>query len=61
MDKFGPETKVRFECRQCNKIEIIKFGDIPTTPKGTFIIPLTAQCIECLEVISCEIRDEDQD
>lgn len=61
MDTFGPETKVRFECKKCNKVELVKLGDMPTTPKGTFIMPVTVQCITCLDIVSCVVRDEDQD
>ncbi len=61
MDKFGPETKVRFECEKCDKVELVRLGDMRTTPKGTFILPLTVQCVECLGVVDCIVRDEDQE
>lgn len=60
MNNFGPETIVRFECGKCEVVEYVTLGDLPTTPKGLFILPITVQCIQCLNIISCEVRDEDQ-
>jgi len=60
MDKFGPETKVRLECKKCDVKEIITLGDLPATPNGSFITLHTVQCIRCLSVISIEVHDEDQ-
>lgn len=58
--KFGPKTIMRFECRQCDEVEMIKLGDLPTTPGGKFILPSTGQCIRCLNVIDMTVREEDQ-
>ena len=60
MDKFGPETIVRVACGKCGTSELVKLEDFPCTPGKLFILPITAQCITCLDVASCEIHDEDQ-
>ena len=61
MDKFGPETVARIECGKCNTSELVRLGDLPRTPGKLFMLPITAQCITCLSVVSCEILDEDQE
>jgi hypothetical protein len=60
MNKFGPDTVVRYGCEECDKVELVKLGDIQTTPEGTFIMPTTVQCITCLNEIFGVIYDEDQ-
>jgi hypothetical protein len=61
MAKFGPKTKVRFECDSCEKKELVTLGDLPTTPKGKFIKVPTLWCMDCLCVATCVVREEDQE
>ena len=58
--QFGPDTIARIECRKCGTSERVKLGDLPCTPGKLFILPITAQCITCLDAVLYEIHDEDQ-
>ena len=56
---YNQETKIKLYCEQCKVSEEMTLGDLGTTPKGYFILPVTLQCIKCLSVVAVEIPKEE--
>ena len=43
-------TNAAIKCNQCGKKELLKFKDIPRSPKGNFILSNPMICPDCWEV-----------
>jgi len=58
MKRFSPNTIINLNC-DCGQNETIKLGDLPHTPGGKFVMPITMQCGSCLRCVSCEIHEDE--
>ena len=54
--KFTPDMIMTLECEPCGLKEEVRLGDMPATPKGTFMLPQQVQCIKCLRVVNTVVR-----